>query len=435
MKPLRKQNARFAIRTGLVIPGQMNPLATSCKWPQIVTGLLAASALIQHSSGASDEDLDAAPVLPVARFEQTGNAPLPPIECTSFTGESTPLQKTFFRGKPLLIAIWANVDKPSREALRSVARRREVIKSQDLDVLALAVDANREDTGQQEDAKSFLERIEYPFSAGRAPEELLETLGVIQEFIFDTAPNLVLPTALLIDDWGRIAVLYQGPGAFNSAIEDTESFSRNSDGQQQQSNLPRISRAKGPSAPSLQAFASELLEKGPLRVAYRFLEVHRMRLVIGEDFPALLFLLGQRFNEEKLFKHAERYFAEAVKRRPSFANAQYTLGLIQQDWSRFDAAIASYRRATRADPQLSQPHLMWGLALEAKSGSRGFREAIEHYEKAVELDPGDPLAQFHLGRGWEKTGHPDRALAAYRSALAIDPGLARARQRVKALED
>jgi tetratricopeptide (TPR) repeat protein len=177
-----------------------------------------------------------------------------------------------------------------------------------------------------------------------------------------------------------------------------------------------------------------LVEKGSLHISESYIEIYRSRLARETEFPNLLFLLGNRFAEEKLFKHAERYFRDTVQTSPGFARAHHALGLTHQDWGRLDAAITAYGKAARADPKLAQPHLQWGLAIEEKSGPRGLREAIEHYEKAVKIDPSFVQAQYHLGFAWEKAGHGERALKAYRQALAADPEFAPAKERAAALE-
>ena len=54
-------------------------------------------------------------------------------------------------------------------------------------------------------------------------------------------------------------------------------------------------------------------------------------------------------------------------------------------------------------------------------------EAIVHYERAVEIDPGSAEAQFNLGKALGLKAKPDEAIVHYEAALRIDPGFLAAR--------
>jgi tetratricopeptide (TPR) repeat protein len=52
---------------------------------------------------------------------------------------------------------------------------------------------------------------------------------------------------------------------------------------------------------------------------------------------------------------------------------------------------------------------------------RKFEEAEKFYLAAIEADPGYPLAQFNLGNLYDEQGHLPEALEFYRRALALNP--------------
>ena len=54
-------------------------------------------------------------------------------------------------------------------------------------------------------------------------------------------------------------------------------------------------------------------------------------------------------------------------------------------------------------------------------------EAIVHYEKAAQIDPGSAEAQFNLGKALGLKGKQDEAIAHYAAALQIEPGFLPAR--------
>ncbi|HYG70284.1 MAG TPA: tetratricopeptide repeat protein, partial [Anaeromyxobacteraceae bacterium] len=62
-----------------------------------------------------------------------------------------------------------------------------------------------------------------------------------------------------------------------------------------------------------------------------------------------------------------------------------------------------------------------------------FRNALFAYQDAVYLEPGDARARVRLGRAYEAMRYPDRAIAQYQKALALDPGSLEARRALEAL--
>ena len=55
---------------------------------------------------------------------------------------------------------------------------------------------------------------------------------------------------------------------------------------------------------------------------------------------------------------------------------------------------------------------------------QNYREAENHYRRAVEIDPRYALGFFDLGNVLDETGRLDEAVEAYRSAIAIAPNYA-----------
>jgi len=74
-------------------------------------------------------------------------------------------------------------------------------------------------------------------------------------------------------------------------------------------------------------------------------------------------------------------------------------------------------------------------ALARLSWKRGERAtAIDHYEAMIAIAPENPAGHFLMGRALQTSGRPQRALAYYRSALAIDPDHEGARKAVERIE-
>ena len=136
---------------------------------------------------------------------------------------------------------------------------------------------------------------------------------------------------------------------------------------------------------------------------------------------------ANRFNERKLFKHAERFYREATVLDPQFAKAHHALGLKLQEWGHLDEALVSYHRSVEADPNL--PKARFILALLERWGSSRAGETIGHLQSAIRLEPDYLLAHYYLGLAFEQTGNRSGAAGAYRQALRINPNFQPARAR------
>jgi len=96
------------------------------------------------------------------------------------------------------------------------------------------------------------------------------------------------------------------------------------------------------------------------------------------------------------------------------------------------ASIGWLRQAVDLDPGCSKYHALLARSLAAVPLYR--REAIEHYEKAIELDALNAWAHFHFAQLYEEVKLPWRARPHYQRAAELDPENAEARERLRMLE-
>jgi len=176
------------------------------------------------------------------------------------------------------------------------------------------------------------------------------------------------------------------------------------------------------------------------------LAITRQNPIMENDFGASLVDMGQ-------FDLAAPHFQAAVEYMPDYATAHYNLGSMLQRQNRLDAAMSEYTIALRQthDPiaaahvydniaalrlqQLrSQDALAaYDAALRANPydslartgrGILEFRQAnvdaaLPDLSFAVQLNPGDPLTCYWLGRALEDKGDLPQAAEAYETALRL----------------
>jgi tetratricopeptide (TPR) repeat protein len=127
---------------------------------------------------------------------------------------------------------------------------------------------------------------------------------------------------------------------------------------------------------------------------------------------------GQEANE-----NAVDLLSRAIEVDANFVVAQYTLGAVHQALGNRWKAAAQFRAATQLDATYPEPYKALGdLFLAAPR--RLFDQAVEAYQKAIDLRPFYADAYVGLGDARAAKGEIDPAIAAYQKALtynAINP--------------
>jgi tetratricopeptide (TPR) repeat protein len=95
-------------------------------------------------------------------------------------------------------------------------------------------------------------------------------------------------------------------------------------------------------------------------------------------------------------------------------------------------AIFWFRRCVILAPEAAKYHASLATSLATLNHFR--REAVEHFQKAIELDQWNPLAYLQLGELYEAMQLPWRAVPLYSKLLEIDPSHDVARQRLQAID-
>jgi tetratricopeptide (TPR) repeat protein len=123
---------------------------------------------------------------------------------------------------------------------------------------------------------------------------------------------------------------------------------------------------------------------------------------------------GQEANEM-----AVDLLSRAIEADSNFVVAQYTLGAVHQALGNRWKAAAQFRASTQLDPTYPEPYKALGdLFLAAPR--RLFDQAVEAYQKAIDLRPFYADAHVGLGDARAAKGDIDAAIAAYQKALTYN---------------
>jgi tetratricopeptide (TPR) repeat protein len=89
--------------------------------------------------------------------------------------------------------------------------------------------------------------------------------------------------------------------------------------------------------------------------------------------------------------------------------------------SNYDAAIENYNKALELNPGNPYTYNYLGIAFQKKGEPD---TAVAYFKKALEFDPGFNLAHVNIGNVFTETGRFDEAKAWYRKAIRLNPGFA-----------
>jgi tetratricopeptide (TPR) repeat protein len=122
-------------------------------------------------------------------------------------------------------------------------------------------------------------------------------------------------------------------------------------------------------------------------------------------------MLAGRYADAQL--HAE----QALAIDPAHADALHLIGLLCIRSGQYDHAVEWIGRAIRQDPK---PDYLSNLGTALKQGGR-LDEALQVFDKAVQLKPDDPQAWIRLANTLGALGRKAEALLAYQHVLQLDP--------------
>jgi tetratricopeptide (TPR) repeat protein len=95
-------------------------------------------------------------------------------------------------------------------------------------------------------------------------------------------------------------------------------------------------------------------------------------------------------------------------------------------------AIFWFRKCVNLAPEVARYHASLAASLATLSHFR--RDAVEHFQRAIELDQWGPFAYLQLGELFEAMQLPWRAGPLYSKVLEMDPGHSVARQRLAVID-
>ena len=130
------------------------------------------------------------------------------------------------------------------------------------------------------------------------------------------------------------------------------------------------------------------------------------------------FILGYYLSEAGLNKEAIVAYKQAIKIKPDYAKAHYSLGIAYGNLGMYREAIESYKQAIRIKPDYAEAH--YNLGIDYRNLGM-YKEAIEAFKQAIRIKPDDADAHGNLGVPYSDLGMYREAIEAFKQTLRIRP--------------
>ena len=146
---------------------------------------------------------------------------------------------------------------------------------------------------------------------------------------------------------------------------------------------------------------------------------------IGEEAnsPKVMLFKGTAFDLKGYNEMAIKYFKQAIKIRPDYAEAFNRLGMVYTKIDKPEDALECYEKATEIEPSLAEAHYNLGYVFE-KQGNRS--AAKVSFDRALDINPNHAEAINSLGFFLRESGDFDASIEKYKQAIKIKPDFAEA---------
>ncbi|HKP92578.1 MAG TPA: tetratricopeptide repeat protein, partial [Chthoniobacterales bacterium] len=125
------------------------------------------------------------------------------------------------------------------------------------------------------------------------------------------------------------------------------------------------------------------------------------------------------WNQCRIYSDAKTLWQETLLRNPASWMAHANLGVILFQQGKVEEGIEHYRKALELDPTYGEAHYDLANALVRLGRTE---EAITHYEKAIDLSPLNARAHFNLGSILVQNNRLEEGIAHFRKAMVLNPG-------------
>ena len=319
------------------------------------------------------------------------------------------------RGKPLLLHFWSVESQNSRADLAYFDQLYAQGESESLQFLM--VNVNDLPGTEADAALGPYRHLSLPIL--RASPDVIAIYNILYRYIFDRHRDLTLPTSFLIDETGAIVKIYQGPDPRRHFDKDIGDIPRTAAERMARAlPFPGVSEGYEAGRNNL-SFGSVYFERGYMDQAEFFFQ---QALRDDPSSAEALYGLGSVYLQQQKTAIARQSFERAVRLHASYPGtlpkAWNNLGILAAREERIDEAIQDFERALQIDPNNV---IALGNLGSAYRQDKRWTDAKSVLERALQLSPGDPSANYSLGMVFAHLNDTEHAYEYLQKALASRP--------------
>ena len=363
-----------------------------------------------------------------ARIVLPSRLPLPAL--TYQTWEGDPVSMAGAQPSPLLVNIWASWCLPCWQEFAQWTEEADAIKASGLRIVGLNVDEVSSNSEENQDLRPRLTKMGFPFETGRGDRVLLDTLDAFQRATLDRWRPLPVPTSVLVDELGRVAVIYRGPVEVDQLLADVKLLKAS----------PEALRVAA--VPFEGQWFDPVPVANPGTVSAQFIDMsmigHAYRYLLGyaDQFAGLELSPGERgrvgdayftaavlLKENSAFARAAETLQKGVAANPADLRIRSLLGELQWRQGNLDEAALHYGVVVKAMP--SDFTTLRKLALVYLKQKK-YAAALPLLERVTRAQPGNAVAHVNTASAWLGLKDHGKAVASYRATLKTAPRMPKA---------
>jgi tetratricopeptide (TPR) repeat protein len=339
--------------------------------------------------------------------------PLPPLDYVDFSAQPQSIPSA--DRSTTLVSIWAAWCQPCLVELKGLADHKEELAELGVRVVALSVDGLGEDASDERKAKAMVERLSLPFDTGMANPQLLNRLDGLQEALvaLRRQPDS-LPVSYLLDEYGRLAVIYTG--AIDMAILRNDAV-RLRDGKAADASVTGRGRWLAPARPNgavLIQLAKGFHTRDDMVAAGLYAGLAADYLLRSgldpgsvDSLATVLYDSGSSclINEE--WERARQDFYSCIRLRPTWAEAHSNLGFALRKLDETLLARSHFNEALNLAPSMIQPAMNLGL-IELDDGN--LTGAVDQFQFVLDLHHDSADGHNYLGVAYARMGQQQAAI-------------------------
>ena len=360
--------------------------------------------------------------------------PLPDeLQCLDLQGETRRIVNLDPSSQGLVVNLWATWCSNCMSELdqwRNDAKRLEKVG---LDVLTICMDEPTDDpVADRARIAAFVEKLKLPFDVGIGDRKLVETLNVFQRAFIGRQSDLPLPSSILIDADGRLAVIYKGPVEVGQLLKDVEVLGRSSDRifegaipfpgkwlEKPPTIKPRqaaVAMLEHGYQDAAESYATQLLERLDLDAPELVKDPEALQNA-KKEYSSLHHLIGAIAYDREQYEEARKHYEAALAISPANRSLRQELYRTLMRMEELGPAAKQLERLLESFSD--DPETLGDLArLRIRLGETA--TALPLFEKSLDLKP-DPAVRFELANALRHARQYEDAIQQYRAVLEKVP--------------